>query len=86
MNFLIKIDRHIGAVTGNIVDQTNVLTITHGIDSRILLWDTDTGKLVSNFAHPDDINKPGAINSLLYGEYLIVLFSDNKVFVYFYRD
>lgn len=56
MNFLIKIDRHVGAVTGNIVDQTNVLTITHGLDSRILLWDTDSGKLVSNFAHPDKIN------------------------------
>jgi hypothetical protein len=86
MNFLSKIDRHVGAVTGNIVDQTNVLTITHGLDSRILLWDTETGKLVTKFAHPDIINKPGAINSLLYGEYLIVLFTDNIVFVFFYRD
>jgi hypothetical protein len=77
MNFLVKIDRHKGPVTGNIVDQTNVLTMTHAMDSRILLWDTDSGKLVFNFAHPDTVNKPGALKSILFGEYLIVLFADN---------
>jgi hypothetical protein len=37
-------------------------------------------------AHPDKINKPGALQSILYGEYLIVLFADNKVILFKYRD
>jgi hypothetical protein len=56
------------------------------MDSRILVWNTDSGILKTSLAHPDTINKPGALKSILFNEYLIVLFADNKIIVFKYRD
>ena len=43
MNIPIFVDRHSGPVLGALIDQVNIFTITHGNDSRIIIWDTDNG-------------------------------------------
>jgi hypothetical protein len=84
MNFPNTVSAHIGPVTGSQQDKKNLIILTQGTDSKIVLWDSDSGKRISHIRSPDAANTPSVLKSLLLGEYLIILYGDNSIIIYEY--
>ncbi len=77
---------HIGKVTGIHIEKIYKIIITHGEDSRIIIWDIYTGSFISEIFHPNLVTRPACQKSVLSGDYLIVSFSDRSIVIFGFRD
>jgi hypothetical protein len=52
-NIVVPYVSHKGKVTGIHIDKIYQTIITHGEDSKIIIWDNYSGSFISEIFHPD---------------------------------